>query len=342
MEKNNKTYFQNKAEKSFKGFQFYIFILIAIAFCSYLYINIFDFDDNWKIFMNTLLTAIIVPMFFSLGNKLLDRFFYFQDTYQLCVETEYKYEHKLIDKLEYERRIRELKEMENNTPILDKKTNIFQSNKDAIIFALIISVFCIFLILTIPYLFKLQGDILSFSGAIIGGGLTLIGVYLTIDYNNKANKEQREQHDKERKEELAIQYKPIPLIDITPQEEPFLDSDKQFLHLNLTLTNVGRAEGIKLLIKNHYGENLKFEHNYTDIAVKQIINFIIAIPIKCFEFNTISLDKERDIEQWTATQYLTFEYYDIFDNRYKEVYQVNVTMKEDFSSAMQYSIEKIQ
>lgn len=235
--KKNKNYFQNKAETSFKGFKWFIYALLACASYTYLFINLFNFDDNWKMFMNTLLTIIIVPMFFSLGNKFLDRFFHFQDTYQLCIETEYKYEHGLIDKPEYERRMKELKKMENKivSPYNKKTKKTKKKGNNYMLTAILTGVIVIIFLVLGSVFFRNYlnwGDgLISYAGAIIGGGLTLIGVAITLYYQTESRKADQEQHeierqdefnrrDKEIKNNLSTQYKPILTISF---DEEFID-----------------------------------------------------------------------------------------------------------------------
>ncbi len=56
--------------------------------------------------------------------------------------------------------------------------------------------------------YNFDSALLSYSGSIIGGTFTLLGVFLTIEHNNFLREQEQKLRDKERKEELAIQYKP--------------------------------------------------------------------------------------------------------------------------------------
>ena len=53
-----------------------------------------------------------------------------------------------------------------------------------------------------------EGDMFSYSGAVIGGGLTLVGVIITIMYQEKKSDKDKIDQEKQRNEDLAIQYKP--------------------------------------------------------------------------------------------------------------------------------------
>ena len=53
---------------------------------------------------------------------------------------------------------------------------------------------------------------MAYAGAIVGGLFTVVGVTMTINYENDIRKEDQLRHDQERKEELAIQYKPMIIL----------------------------------------------------------------------------------------------------------------------------------
>lgn len=70
-----------------------------------------------------------------------------------------------------------------------------------ILYLFLFLIFFVVLLLYIGYVYispiSINGDFLSYSGAIIGGALTLVGVWWTIG-----------NQEKQRREDLAIQYKP--------------------------------------------------------------------------------------------------------------------------------------
>lgn len=294
--KKNKNYFQNKAETSFKGFKWFIYALLACASYTYLFINLFNFDDNWKMFMNTLLTIIIVPMFFSLGNKFLDRFFHFQDTYQLCIETEYKYEHGLIDKPEYERRMKELKKMENKivSPYNKKTKKTKKKGNNYMLTAILTGVIVIIFLVLGSVFFRNclnWGDgLISYAGAIVGGGLTLIGVVMTLLVQ-----------EQNRKEDLSIQYKPIIMLTDESTSLSQLSSIKLFEHKSCfsDLFFIRETEDINLFqiqIKNIGRGNVNDLYiSDLQITADRIIKDSITIMNYKDEFKTISVNESLQI-----------------------------------------------
>lgn len=96
-----------------------------------------------------------------------------------------------------------------------------------------------------------------FLGSIIGGGITLLGVIMTIDHNNRINNKQRELHNKERKEDMEIMYQPIISARIIDYKEVnilsneltilfnhpyFDDTDLETVPYMIELKNTGRGE----------------------------------------------------------------------------------------------------
>lgn len=108
-----------------------------------------------------------------------------------------------------------------------------------------------------------EGDMFSYSGAVIGGGLTLVGVIITIMYQEKKSDEDKIDQEKQRNEDLAIQYKPyLSLLkpvnfgkeDIEIKFDEFsIINDEEFEHgkdykeyryieMPLSIKNCGRGE----------------------------------------------------------------------------------------------------
>ena len=88
--------------------------------------------------------------------------------------------------------------------------------------------------------------IITYAGSIIGGGITLAGVYITIVANNR-----------QRREDLTLQYMPVLTERIVPYAEKttlcseitylfghplFDDNDMEFCSQQIELENVGRGE----------------------------------------------------------------------------------------------------
>ncbi|MEE0777503.1 MAG: hypothetical protein UJ210_00610 [Massilimicrobiota sp.] len=110
----------------------------------------------------------------------------------------------------------------------------------------------------------INGDQLSYMGSIIGGGITLLGVYLTINYEKQTRKEDQIKHDQERKSELSLLYMPIISVSSTYEFVDKLCSEirlyfdnKQFdnnslytIPCKIVLKNSGRGEATKLFFKD--------------------------------------------------------------------------------------------
>lgn len=79
---------------------------------------------------------------------------------------------------------------------------------------------------------------LGYLGAIIGGGMTLLGVIFTINHTNAIREIDRKERDLERKEELAIQYKPIITAEVVETSEIMGGIIKS----KICIKNVGRGE----------------------------------------------------------------------------------------------------
>lgn len=117
--------------------------------------------------------------------------------------------------------------------------------------------------------FKCEGDMFSYSGAVIGGGMTLLGVIFTINHTNAIREKDRKERDLERKEELAIRYKPI--LTITSNFELLDRNGKSIKKLGIDEYKHGR---IYVKLKN----NGRGEANNIHILPKdseKIINTLI-------------------------------------------------------------------
>ena len=88
----------------------------------------------------------------------------------------------------------------------------FKENKKMLLLFLAIAIIFPIMILfpspvgIIPY--EIGLTIVGYGGSILGGFLTLYGVWWTIEDNKKQREEDQKRHDQERKEDLANQYKP--------------------------------------------------------------------------------------------------------------------------------------
>lgn len=139
-------------------------------------------------------------------------------------------------------------------------TNFFKENgKTLLIFLTIAIIFPIIILLPspigiIPYETGLT--IIGYGGSILGGFLTLYGVWWTIEDNNMQREENQRQHDEERREEFTIKYKPIlffkkvddRIYDTNGEITLFTQENKEPTEYELltyfTITNLGRGEAV--------------------------------------------------------------------------------------------------
>lgn len=98
----------------------------------------------------------------------------------------------------------------------------------------------------------IEGDLLAYSGAVIGGGLTLLGVIMTINYQEKTRKEDNEKRDRERKEDFMKMHKPIITIDSIEYSDYNSDNTLGF---NIVFKNQGLTEAYNLEIWVHLKNN---------------------------------------------------------------------------------------
>lgn len=135
---------------------------------------------------------------------------------------------------------------ENQKVIVDSKKNIVRIGA-----ALFVVGLCVFpmIVWGIGAYFDntaFASTIITYAGSIIGGGITLAGVYITIAANNR-----------QRREDLSLQYMPVLTERIVPYAEKttlcseitylfghplFDDNDTEFCSQQIELENVGRGE----------------------------------------------------------------------------------------------------
>lgn len=110
---------------------------------------------------------------------------------------------------------------------------------------------------------NLDGTELSYLGSIVGGGLTLIGVIMTIMITIDLQKDDLAKREEERKDNLSIEYKPIIQIESkkieaklysVPDYQYELDEDgipyvadqqyhtECYIYVTIRLKNIGRGE----------------------------------------------------------------------------------------------------
>lgn len=98
---------------------------------------------------------------------------------------------------------------------------------------------------TIPYDTGIA--IVGYGGSILGGFLTLYGVWWTILEQKKDLKEQQKKLDNQRRKDLAMQYRPI--LNCQVKEHTVIENNS-VLVVSFILKNTGRAEALNIHIES--------------------------------------------------------------------------------------------
>lgn len=157
---------------------------------------------------------------------------------------------------------------------LDKSDPTFIDILYLILLVIMITLFLSYLLGSINfsvYNFKLVGTQdgwLNVAGALGGGAMTLLGVWYTIRKQNEIQENNNKRHEQERKEELAIQYRPFisnvkvfagahekPLNSIsflkdTSQKNNSKDEFNDSFEFHIELENIGRGLLCNLTFKD--------------------------------------------------------------------------------------------
>ena len=145
----------------------------------------------------------------------------------------------------------------------------YKIKKSRYLVDLIIFMIMILLILFgiwINYHYKLKNDILGYCGAILGGGMTLLGVTMSISYNDDINKKAN-----------AMQYKPIVYIGPPKNRKVYeIDLKNNLVYIIANITNIGRAEA----------------KNVKSIKDSQVIYTCEILPINVENYNILTLNKD--------------------------------------------------
>ena len=208
----------------------------------------------------------------------------------------------------------------------------FKENKKMLLLFLAIAIIFPIMILfpspvgIIPY--EIGLTIVGYGGSILGGFLTLYGVWWTIEDNNK-----------QRKEDKKIEYLPILRIE---QDEKESELKNHILTLAFSLLNFGRGEAQDV--------NLDFEtkmiardNTTTNINAYQIVkdnlSLIIKNEYKRFYISYI-VPKEMTFPTIFTVQF-TIEYYDLFQDKkycYKQNKSYSIDSKQ-IANAIELSVK---
>ena len=198
--------------------------------------------------------------------------------------------------------------------------------------ALIILGICSFFYYVIPIDFPgTVGEWITALSTLAGGVLTLGGVWWTINVQND-----------QRKEDLAIQYKPIINIEYNSlYESRLLDEDNNFFLFPVKIINHGRGEALNISIKYNYGESMKFKIGENFLTINNFFTCEIIFPVRVFEPYPMIFDDNIYIEHLKIKHIIFIEYFDIFNNKYIDTFSIYLEISDDYKHIIQYYIEKI-
>lgn len=170
----------------------------------------------------------------------------------------------------------------------------------------------IFICATIIFILSLINNqkIVAPASSIIGGGLTLIGVWWTINDQNRKRKEDEEKSYNKKKEDLAIQYRPFllnfkdytyyrkdiktfaPLYYKNRENSEIDILTESKVSLRFCTKNIGRGEAIinkiKITpIKIDFAD-IKIDFSYNEIIMKDM-NLVLKIDIIIWELDDIAI-----------------------------------------------------
>lgn len=179
--------------------------------------------------------------------------------------------------------------------------------------ALIILGICSFFYYVIPIDFPgTVGEWITALSTLAGGVLTLGGVWWTINVQND-----------QRKEDLAIQYKPIINIEYNSlYESRLLDEDNNFFLFPVKIINHGRGEALNISIKYNYGESMKFKIGENFLTINNFFTCEIIFPVRVFEPYPMIFDDNIYIEHLKIKHNIFIEYFDIFNNKYIDTFSI--------------------
>lgn len=187
----------------------------------------------------------------------------------------------------------------------------FKKNKTVLISILITAIIFPFIVLTPSCVGFISRDIglqiVGYGGSILGGFLTLYGVWWTIRIQQQEMLKQQLQLDLQRREDLAIQYKPFisivsletsipvnngfnricynPCQNLSTELKQILDKAHDNCELNFKLTNIGRGTLCSVRLREIVLDSKHFEPivNYEQkllcsIAREETVYLALELP----------------------------------------------------------------
>lgn len=183
------------------------------------------------------------------------------------------------------------------------------------------------------FIFPEQYDAwISFYGSIIGGILTVLGVWWTIIDQDKRRKEENDRRDAERKEDIKNEYLPIPTVTAKSDYNLDVSNNLYSITFKMHITNVGKGPMIK--IQRHdipfiaaterykvTPQNYGFADPYTVNVGDQIITWFP--PVK------LPIDKENvDCYYYLSN----LKYNDAFGRTFEVYYKFKFKLMYDFEN----------
>lgn len=157
------------------------------------------------------------------------------------------------------------------------------------------------LVMIFGYDSKDSSQWISFIGSIIGGALTLIGVYYTVKVEKNRWKIENKKRDEESLENNKILYKPIfSLKEIKIKSKIDYDIDNKFqIHFVLKIYNVGRGEA--------YDIDLSYLPKILHITFDDFTDFDLIANGDYITLDCLILAKDKNEVLYIANTMFDFE-----------------------------------
>lgn len=116
-----------------------------------------------------------------------------------------------------------------------------------------------------------ESDILGYYGAVIGGGVTVFGVYWTLNYESKKSKEERK-HEREKEEEKIKRERDLLKEEREHDFQMRLEERKEnnIPVFNFTMKLYSESHDLDDYDYSIFSKNLKDEFNHIDTELKQL------------------------------------------------------------------------
>lgn len=197
---------------------------------------------------------------------------------------------------------------------------------------------------------------LGYIGNIIGSGMSMLGVIMTILFTIEMQKDADVKREQERREEFSMQYRPIlqienkkiklqnrvvvePLYEFDEKSEQYIEvgenkHEEKFLGVQVELKNIGRGEILNASVKCKRNDDvvqIEFEKVYRDIFPKDIFEISLVINMK-----NQKLLLEHD---YYAEVDVNIEYYDCMNKKSEVTIPINI---ENFAAEYWYNEENAE